>query len=251
MAFYFASDVHIRTDRPGRGARLARWVESLSGDDDLTIVGDLCDFWFSARERRGTSRPDAGLEALARFRDQGGRLTIIPGNHDAWLAPYYRDALGATLVETPSHDRLIHGLRVRFMHGHLLGARSRWKAAMEGRGFYQAFRSLPRPVASLLAGTLEQSNAVNEPEVHRRHLDLYGRYAASQAGEIDLVLYGHAHLQHEHAEGPVRWIVLGDWKQEGSYVRIDESGARYVVGFEPGPDPVVRPAARGVAQPSP
>ena len=47
LAAYFASDVHLRLDRPERGRRFARFVGGLEpGVDTLTIVGDLCDFWY-------------------------------------------------------------------------------------------------------------------------------------------------------------------------------------------------------------
>jgi UDP-2,3-diacylglucosamine hydrolase len=237
---YFASDMHLRDDRPDRGQRLARWVETLRPDDDLYLLGDVGDFWFATRQAARPGLADPGLRALADFRHRGGRLTILPGNHDAQLGPFYRERLGALLIDDDHRDLLLHGLRVRILHGHRLGARSAFKAAMEGEGFYRAFRALPGPVAHALATSLELSNARNEPAIIRRHLARYRAHAAALAGTVDLVFFGHVHGVLDRADASPRWIVLGDWKHAGSYVRIDEQGAEHVVF--PGATPLVEPA---------
>ena len=87
MPLYFASDIHLRPDRPDRGERFARWLATLQpGVDDVCLVGDLCDFWFASRQQQGWDLPCAGLRALAGFTAQGGVLTILPGNHDAYAS---------------------------------------------------------------------------------------------------------------------------------------------------------------------
>ena len=214
MAAYFTSDVHLRADRPDRGRRLSQWVGTLQpGVDRLTLVGDVCDFWFASRESRLPGLPCPGLIALAEFRQRGGRLTIMLGNHDAWMGPYYEERLGADVVLSEIHDEMVEGLRVRCLHGHLLGARSRWKGAMEGESFLKGFQSLPSPVAKGLAMALERSNSRSEPTVFSRHLKLFGEYTRSLAGQFDLVVFGHVHLAVDHPEETPRWVVLGDWKK--------------------------------------
>ncbi len=50
--------------RPARsGRRLARLVDRLGPEDSLTIVGDLCDFWYAARQHRADPMDCAGLAA--------------------------------------------------------------------------------------------------------------------------------------------------------------------------------------------
>src|SRR5436309_13291502 len=88
VAAYFASDVHLRLDFPGRGRRFARFVGALEPEDDtLTIVGDLCDFWYVARQNDGGAMACDGLRALSEFRNRGGEVTILVGNHDCSLGP--------------------------------------------------------------------------------------------------------------------------------------------------------------------
>ena len=63
MPVYFASDMHLRHDRPDRAQRLARWVDGLSPDDALYLVGDVCDFWLASRERPVDPSACEGLRA--------------------------------------------------------------------------------------------------------------------------------------------------------------------------------------------
>ena len=126
MACYLASDIHLRMDRPERARRFARWVRQLEDDASLLVAGDLCDFWMVARQREKELMESEGLGALADFRARGGSLAILPGNHDLWICPFYERTLGATLLREP-YDTTIPGCRLHVVHGHLLGARRKWK----------------------------------------------------------------------------------------------------------------------------
>ncbi|MGC8642347.1 MAG: UDP-2,3-diacylglucosamine diphosphatase, partial [Isosphaeraceae bacterium] len=191
VACYFASDVHLRMDRPDRGARFTRWVEGIGSDEAILIIGDLCDFWMGSRLRERELLGCDGLQALFRFRARGGSLSIMPGNHDFWLRPFYQRELGATILPDP-FETTLHGLRLHVVHGHLLGARKRWKALMESREFWTAFRLVPFPVAAVLDKVLERNNQSGLAEDERRHLAVYRTYAASHQ-EADLVVIGHVH----------------------------------------------------------
>ena len=231
MPDYFLSDVHIRHDRPERGRRLARLVDRLRAGDRLFIVGDLCDFWLASRQRRDDPMASAGLRSLVEFRVRGGEITALGGNHDAWLGPFYRRLFEPTWVE----DRLdvqSHGLRVRLVHGHRLGARSLWKATMESRAFLGGFAMIPRPLALHLEDRLERSNESHREANDLRHLAVYRRAAGGLAGSFDLVVLGHIHRATDEP-GPPRMVVLGGWHHRSSYLRIEGDGATFVVEDDP------------------
>ncbi|WZO97175.1 metallophosphoesterase [Isosphaeraceae bacterium EP7] len=227
MPSFFISDVHLRLDRPERGRRLARFLEGVAPGDDLTIVGDLCDFWFAARQRLGDITKCEGLLALIRRRDAGGRTTVLLGNHDTWLGSFYRETFDAEVVDEPL-DVVSHGLRIRMVHGHLLGARSAWKGAMESRAFLHGFGLLPSLVADRLALKLKRSNARLLEKTDARHRVIYRQYADSVAGEIDLLVVGHIHVQWDDPGPSPRLVVLGGWHSATNYLRVNGSGAHLV-----------------------
>jgi UDP-2,3-diacylglucosamine hydrolase len=225
---YIASDVHLRLDHPERGSRLARWVKQLDGGDRLVIVGDLCDFWMAARLRESELMQCEGLRSLIEFRDRGGSLEVLPGNHDLWLCPFYQRALGATLRDEP-YDVTMHGLRLHLVHGHLLGARRKWKGWMESRPFFRAFGQIPSPAARTLDQLLEWNNQRGLAEDERRHIAVFRDYAAGRRGVADLVVIGHVHRALDDAGSNPRMIVLGGWQERSSYLTIDPTGAWFHV----------------------
>ena len=228
VAAYFASDVHLRLDCPARGLRFARFVGGLEPEDDtLTIVGDLCDFWFGARQRSADPMECEGLRALAEFRSRGGAVTILLGNHDSSLGAFYA-TLGLDLREEPL-ELVVHGLRVRLVHGHRLKLRRGWKAWMESRSFLRIFQALPDSVASLLDRLLQSTNERRRQRTERRYYISFREYTASCRGVADLVLIGHVHTPLDAAESTPRLIVPGGWQTQSSYVKIDDSGAALCV----------------------
>jgi UDP-2,3-diacylglucosamine hydrolase len=232
-------------DRPDRGRRFSSWVSGLSEADSVLIAGDLCDFWMAARSSESELMNCDGLRALAIFRDRGGSLRVMAGNHDRWLCTFYKRALGASIVAEP-YDATVHGIRLHLVHGHLLGARRKWKAAMESQSFFRAFGKLPSPLAARLDQLLESNNSRGLDEDERRHLDVFRRYAESKRGLADLVVIGHVHRAvHEPglAASDPRMIVLGGWQHGSSYLRLDASGASFHVVPVDGCQPFVTIAA--------
>ncbi len=229
LADIFLSDVHLRLDRPDRARRLARLVDRLDPADRLVIVGDLCDFWFVSRQARSGGDRCEGLRALAEFRRRGGELTILPGNHDAWLGAFYRETLGEGFAGI-GLERRSGDLRILATHGHTIGgARAPWKGVMEGRAFLRGFAALPRPIAEGLGVLLDSTNSVGREAIDAKHLAIYRRHADTLADSIDLAVFGHIHVVRDDAEGRPRMVVLGNWHDRASYLRVDHAGAVMVV----------------------
>jgi UDP-2,3-diacylglucosamine hydrolase len=228
VAHFFASDIHLRFDRPDRDARFSNWLTRLRADDSLLIAGDLCDFWMGSRARPKDLLKSASLSRLALFQRSGGALSIMPGNHDTWLCPFYEHELGAQIVPDPS-DMTIFGLRLHVVHGHLLGSRRAWKSWMEGHGFFAGFGRLPHPLARALDVALCWNNDRKLIPEEERHLRTFRSYAAKLKGHTDLVVMGHVHraLDEPESQTSPRMVVLGAWEARSSFLKVDEKGASF------------------------
>jgi UDP-2,3-diacylglucosamine hydrolase len=150
----------------------------------------------------------------------------MAGNHDEWLCPYYEAKLGARIIAEP-FDLTIHGLRLRLVHGHHLGARRAWKSWMESRAFFKAFAAVPGPIARTLDQILAWHNERGLEADEERHLAVYRQYATHCRGSADIVVIGHVHrpvdLPHENP----RLVVLGGWQHRSSFLKIDAAGATF------------------------
>lgn len=243
MSLYFASDQHICLTHPERGRRFARFLGLLDPrSDSLVIAGDLCDFWFVSREcHRPEAAAESGLIALRKFIDAGGKVTLLPGNHDMHLEGFYRKVLGLgfsedlTLDLSPDDKPGTHA-KTRVVHGHLLGGRSKWKGLMEGRGFLKSFELLPSPVADRLAGLLQKYNSRNRHEDNLRHFRVYESHVRNEkppcGSHFDIYILGHVHqtictevtLASDDATSDPKttlMVVLGHWFHRASWFRID------------------------------
>ncbi len=228
MPVYFASDMHLRHDRPDRARRLARWVDTLKADDALYLVGDVCDFWLASRERPIDVATSEGLRALANFRERGGALTVLVGNHDLWLGPDYEQILGATLAAEPLIVEA-HGQRVWLAHGHRAGGREPWKACMESHAFFTAFAHFPDFLASRLDHRLESRNEAGRARDEARLVTIYQHRIARIDPTVDLAIFGHVHTPFDDPNSRPRLIVIGGWHDRTCYVRLDEAGTTHVV----------------------
>ncbi len=227
MALYFLSDVHLRLDRPERAHRLARFVSTLEPSDRLVIVGDLCDFWFASRQITKASQCE-GLKSLSAFRSSGGVLTLLPGNHDTWLGPFYADILG-TSYESDDLDLTWGGTRFHATHGHTVGAVSPWKRWMKGEAFVRVFRATPSPVASVLNVLLDSANQIQRGSVDLKHIAVYRRHADTFMGRSDVCVFGHIHRTVDEFASSPRLVILGGWHRRSSYLRVDDRGTELVV----------------------
>lgn len=229
---YFLSDVHLRPDRPERDRRLERFAARLAAADRVFVLGDLCDFWFVARRRPDQTFP--ALERLARFTERGGELTIIAGNHDAGLTPFYQNVLGARVVP----DRLeltLDGCRFFLAHGHRVSSRRWWKHLLETRAFLTGFRLLPRPLAAFCDRTLIGFNDSTRSMENARHLQTYRALVCRFPSAPDVLILGHSHFLHDEMHEGVRLIVLDSWYQRANWLTWDGRELRWTVecGEEP------------------
>ncbi len=228
MPDYFLSDVHLRLDRPDRGRRLARLVDSLTSEDRVTIVGDLCDFWFSTREDHGQAEQCVGFASLRSFQGRGGALRILLGNHDAWLGPFYESFFEISIDPEPLEIES-HGLRIRLEHGHQQKGKRVWKRWLEGGTFFNLFRMLPNGLARMLEHRLDSVNDARKGESDLRLTEAYRGFVRNLENPPDLAVFGHVHRIADERLDQTRFVVLGDWLEQASYLVVDAEGARLVI----------------------
>ena len=235
MASLFIADLHLDDSRPHITGLFERY---LAGDevrqaDALYILGDLVEAWIGDDD--DAELPARIARATRGVRAAGVPVYFMPGNRDFLLGPDYAERAGLTLLEDGVvHD--LHGRPTLLMHGDTLCTDDvayqavrrqvrtpQWKAnilamPLEAR---RAFAAKARADSRAHTGTTTESIMdVNADAVIQ----------ALRGTGVTRLIHGHTHRPaiHDFAiDGhAAQRIVLGDWYEQGSVLRVTPEGVQ-------------------------
>ena len=239
MATLLISDLHLDPARPGITRLFGDFIDGEArGAEALYILGDLFEAWVGDDDPSATGAFVAGK--LAALASDGVPVFFLRGNRDFLVGRDYAQRAGFSILPDPAVV-LLHGKPVLLMHGDLLctddtayqqfRAQTRepaWQAKflsqpLEARlAFAQQARAASQARQGELrdAGTMETITDV-APATVDDHFLRYG---------VDVMIHGHTHRPAIHertlAGRDRRRVVLGDWHEQGSVLRVDSDGFR-------------------------
>jgi UDP-2,3-diacylglucosamine hydrolase len=234
MTTLLVSDLHLDASRPGI-TRL--FLEFLNGEarqaQALYVLGDLFEAWVGDDD---PGEPGASVcAALKALADSGVPVFLMRGNRDFLFGPGIAARCGATLLPDPCVVDL-HGRATLLMHGDLLCTDDvgyqlfrrqvrdpSWQATFLAqplearRAFAAKARAASREHQSGLAETIVDANPASVAGVMARH-------------GVSRLIHGHTHRPAIHSLDlggcPAQRIVLGDWYDQGSVLRLDGDDLR-------------------------
>lgn len=236
MATLFISDLHLDPERPAITELFGRFLDGEArGADALYILGDLFEAWVGDDDPSTAGAFVAGrLHALA---DSGVPVHFIRGNRDFLLGEDFARRSGMTILPDPAVV-MLHGEPTLILHGDLLcsddTAYQQFRAQTRDPRWQQdflsqtldarlAFAAQARAASKARHGELQasgQSEAITDvaPATVREWFKRYG---------IRRMIHGHTHRPavHDEGDGKTR-IVLGDWYEQGSVLRVDANGMK-------------------------
>ena len=230
MATLFIADLHLDTARP----QITRLFENyLAGDevrraDALYMLGDLVEAWIGDDD--DAELPQRIAAATRDVRDAGVPVYFMVGNRDFLLGEDFARRAGMTLLD----DGTVHDIQNQptlLMHGDTLCTDDlayqtvrkqvrtpEWQAQilampLEAR---RAFAAKARADSKAHTGsTMESIMDVNAEAVA----------AAMRKARVTRLIHGHTHRPAVHRfelnGKPAERIVLGDWYEQGSVLRVD------------------------------
>lgn len=234
MATLFISDLHLEDSRPRMTELLLELLQGAARDADaLYILGDLFEYWIGDDVLTPTSKRVAvGIRELV---DSGVPCFFMHGNRDFLIGVEYADLAGMTLLpETRVLD--LHGTPTLLLHGDTL---------CTDDAAYQAFRSQvrdPQWQQAFLARSPEERVAIAQQarDASKKHTSAAGMEIMDvnqQAVEAAFARHGVRHMIHGHTHRPAfhehelsdgtsgHRIVLADWYEDGSLLRVTGEGA--------------------------
>ena len=239
----FVSDLHLDQVRPQITERFLAFLrEEAAGVPALYIPGDLFEAWIGDDDDAELPAQVAG--ALRAVADSGTRVAFLRGNRDFLVGQDYAARAGFSILPDPCMIAsggepilLLHGDLLCWDDEKYLAVRRQvrdpdWQRALlarplaERRAFAQAARQS--------SAAHQQSMALDVGDAAPRAVeDFFRRYGVTR------MIHGHTHRPAVHelaVDGvPRQRIVLGDWYEQGSVLRLYEDGGFELAGL-PIPD---------------
>lgn len=239
MTTLFVSDLHLDPTRP-QATRL--FLDFLAGEARETaalyILGDLFEAWVGDDDPSGVGSTVAGgLRALSA---SGVAVHFQRGNRDFLLGNGYARRAGITILPDPAVV-LLHGNPVLLTHGDLLCSDDttyqQFRAQTRDPGWQARFLAQPLEARIAFAAQARAASQARQGELRDAGtMETITDVAATTVDEyftrygVDTMIHGHTHRPAIHAldvDGRERRrIVLGDWYEQGSVLRVDADGFR-------------------------
>lgn len=233
MATLFVSDLHLDDVRPHIIGLFERFCAGEArAADALYVLGDLFEAYVGDDDDAPlNARAATALRGVA---DAGVPLFFIAGNRDFLLGTAYARRCGMTILADGAVVELC-GIPTLLLHGDVLCTDDAAYQAFRGHVRDPAWQAtfLARPLAERRAFAAQardasrahtSSTAMTIMDVNQGAVET----ALRQAG-VARMIHGHTHRPAIHdftLDGqPARRIVLGDWYEQGSVLRVDRDTA--------------------------
>lgn len=229
----FISDLHLCDSRPHITQAFLRFLhQQATQADALYILGDLFEYWVGddAIEHGEQAAVIAGLSELA----SQTAVYLIVGNRDFLIGSAFAQQTGLHILPDPTLLTL-YGKQILLSHGDALCtddiAYQAFRTQVRSTAWQQAF--LQQPYEARLR-FVEEARTQSEHEKSTKSMAIMDVNAQATDTLLaahhvpDIFIHGHTHRpgKHQHyINGKMcERYVLGDWYEQGSYLRMDSRG---------------------------
>ena len=233
MATLFIADLHLDPGRPQITALFERYLadEEVRHADALYILGDLVEAWIGDDD--DAALPARIAAATRAVRDAGVPVYFMVGNRDFLLGQAFAERAGLTLLDDGTvHD--IHGRRTLLMHGDVLCtddvAYQTVRKQVRTPEWRAQILAMPLQARRAFAAKAREDSKAHTGNTMESIMDVNADAVAEtmrNAG-VTRLIHGHTHRPAVHdfqLDGaPAQRIVLGDWYEQGSVLRVDADG---------------------------
>lgn len=234
MVTLFISDLHLDPSRPQITDLFENYLASdeVRHADALYILGDLVEAWIGDDD--DAELPQRIAAATRAVRDAGVPVYFMVGNRDFLLGEVFAERAGLTLLDDGTVHH-IHGRTTLLMHGDVLCtddiAYQTVRRQVRNPEWQKQILSMPLEARRAFAAKAREDSKAHTGSTMESIMDVNGDAVAEAMREASVtrLIHGHTHRPAVHVfelEGnAAERIVLGDWYEQGSVVRVTEDGA--------------------------
>lgn len=243
MTTWFISDLHLDPARPESTHLLFAFLQHIRGQAEaLYILGDLFEYWIGD-DVLATPAGQMILPILQAFKQvvtQGTPIYLQHGNRDFLLAEQFAELSSIKLL--PEQQVIdLYGTPTLIMHGDLLCTDDldyqKARVLLRSPSWQQQILAKSIPERLQFAQSLRMQSQQTAQTKQEEILDANQTAieAAMQTAQVKQLIHGHTHRpaihEFELAGQTAKRIVLGDWYQQGSFLRVHASGLQLSTEF--------------------
>lgn len=242
MTTLFVSDLHLDPVRPHILADFRRFLhEEAVHADALYILGDLFEYWVGDDDPQPAATEVA--QGLGELATHGVPVSFLRGNRDFLLRDRFAARCHMRILPDPCVIDL-YGQPVLLLHGDTLCtddlAYQAFRRQSRDPAWQESMLAQPLPVRIALAQKARAQSIAHQQAVRPdAQAQAAGREDITDASAATIVAtfqrFGVATMIHGHTHRPAihrlevdgisrRRIVLGDWYEQGSVLRVDGDG---------------------------
>jgi UDP-2,3-diacylglucosamine hydrolase len=235
----FISDLHLAPERPEIIELFDRFVDEVASEaDTLYILGDFLEYWIGDDDK--ATGLQAVFAALTRLYHAGTKVKFMHGNRDFLVGNKLARKYHFEIINDP-HIEKLNGMSVLLMHGDLLCtddiAYQNFRRKVRNRMAQRIFLTLPLSIRERIASSLRDTSEKATSNKSSAIMDVNQQAVENKIREYNanILIHGHTHRPGKHicsVDGrDIQRIVLGDWYQEGNYLRINDNREFELVQF--------------------
>ncbi|MEA1971461.1 MAG: UDP-2,3-diacylglucosamine diphosphatase [Thermodesulfobacteriota bacterium] len=230
MKAVFISDAHLNGSACDGYSYLMRFLDSIRGGaDELFIVGDFFDFWFSDSNSVYPGFRDI-VEKLLEIKRSGTNISFFEGNHDFFLGDYFAQYGIKVFPNGATID--LDGKKLFVSHGDTVDdsntAYLLWRGFLRSRLFYAIQRKIPLSILWRVSGIISKISRSRNGKAQSSNglVPMMLTFAMGKFEKgFDAVVLGHCHRptleQHVINSRMKTFVILGDWIRHYSYLVYD------------------------------
>ncbi len=232
MSTLFISDLHLDASQAARVDGFIDWLDRQAGrNHHIYILGDLFEAWIGDDD---DAPPGPAVRAaLARCNRAGTAVSLMHGNRDFLISEAFLADSACRLLPDPAVVDL-YGRPALLMHGDLLCSDDHdyQRIRRQVRDPHWQRDILSRPLAERreLARQARRQSRLSMLGKSRDIMDVNADTVAETVARhgVDLLIHGHTHRPAIHPPAPPERrftrVVLGDWGDSGSLLRVTPQG---------------------------
>jgi len=228
---HLISDLHLTPTDNALLVRFRAYLKQLNRGDSLFILGDLFEYWLGddACEYLDQNEVEQSLTELA---DQGISTNFMRGNRDFLVGNDFAERCGITLLDD-EYLLQFADQPILLMHGDSLCTDDRghqiFRKMVRDHAWQEDFLSRPISIRDEMAKAVRYRSESGKTLKTSAIMDVTQKAVddVMRLHGVELLIHGHTHRPAVHqfslpGSASVRRVVLGDWGQAPSFIKLDQ-----------------------------